>query len=400
MTSPALRHPQLLATAAQSRAVEEAFLRLERWGSARHWEGTDPYDGLNATRFAGLFRHTALGRRGLTQAVKRSPLDLRPLFGIPPACSAMATALIASAYAAQRLLPEEDSRRKLETMVDLLLAQRLGSSDEPCWGYHFDVQTRVFFYPKGSPNTIASAFAGFALLDAYARTGKRELLALAQGTAEFFVNHVPQTSAKVGAFFGYLPGDRTPIHNSNLLAATLLARVAHEIASKDLRERAQRAVNYTVSHQRPDGSWPYGEVRGLDWTDNFHTAYVLTCLEYCRRAGLQGCEDALEAGLAYYLRAFFDRAGAPKYYPDSLYPVDSQCAAEGIRTFALIADQHPSYREPALRAFLYAENKLLGPDGAYVFQRRRLWTNRQAHIRWVQAPFMLALAVLSSLLRS
>jgi hypothetical protein len=373
-----------------SDAVGAAFLRLERWGWERSWTGSDPYDGLNATRLFGPLKRTVLGRRLLTQAVKRSPFDLRPLLGIPPARSAAAVALVASAYATQRILPEDDSARKLDHMLDVLLAERLPGYDEPCWGYHFDVQTRVFFYPRGAPNTIATAFAGFALLDAYGRIGRAELLEQAEGAARFFVRHVPQTEAPNGAYFGYLVGDRTPIHNASVLVAALLARVADETGSADLHERAQRAVDYTVAHQRPDGSWPYGDLPHLGWVDNFHTAYLLQCLHACWRSGLERCEDALRSGLRYYGSALFLPDGTPKYTPDSVYPVDGQCAAEAIRTFATASEL-----DLAARSFAYAQQKLARGDGAYVFQRERLWTNPQPHIRWVEAPFLVALAVLS-----
>ena len=371
-------------------AVGEAFLRLERWGWERQWAGTDPYDGLNATRLAGPFRRSVTGRRLLTQAVKRSPLDLRPALGIPRARSAAAAALVASSYATQRILPDDDTARKLDHMLDVLLEERLPGYDEPCWGYHFDVQTRVFFYPRGAPNTIVTAFAGLALLDAHARTGRPELLEHAEAVARFFVRHVPQTATPEGAYFGYLVGDRTPIHNASMLVAALLARVADQTGSDDARERAQRAVDYTVAHQRPDGSWSYGELPHLGWVDNFHTAYVLECLAACRDSGLERCEDAFRAGLRYYASALFLPDGTPKYMPRSVYPIDGQCAAEAIRTFATAGNL-----DFARRSFEYAQRCLARGDGAYVFQRERLWTNRQPHIRWVQAPFLLALATLS-----
>jgi hypothetical protein len=352
--------------------------------------GSDPYDGMNATRLAGPLKGSVIGRRLLTQAVKRSPIDLRPRLGIPPTRSAAAVALVASAYAIQQILPEDDTARKLDHMLEALLAERLPGYDEPCWGYDFDVQTRVFFYPRGAPNTIATAFAGFAFLDGYTRTARAELLGHAEGAARFFVRHVPQTEGEEGAHFGYLVGDRTPIHNANMLVAALLARVGHETGSGELRERAQRAADYTLIHQRPDGSWPYGELPHLDWVDNFHTAYVLDCLDACRRSGLERCEDGLRAGLRFYASALFLRDGTPKYTPDSVYPIDGQCAAEAIRTFAIAGEL-----DLAARSFAYAQRRLARGDGAYVFQRERLWTNRQPHIRWVEAPFLLALATLS-----
>lgn len=377
-------------------AVADAFIRLERWGWQRHWHGGDPYDGLNATRFVGPLKQSVLGRRLITQTVKRSPLDLRPLLGIQPGRSAATAALVASAYAIQSILPEDETAAKLDYMLETLLDQRLPGYEEPCWGYHFDVQTRVFFYPQGAPNTIVSAFAGFALLDAYERTRRPELLELTDAVARFFVRNVPQTETNSGAFFGYLVGDRTPIHNASMLVAALLARVAHKTASHDLRERAQRAVDFTVARQRPDGSWPYGERPHLDWIDNFHTAYVLMCLDICRRNGLERCDEALAAGLRYYASVLFLADGTPKYHPASVYPIDGQCAAEAIRTFTLASDFDRVYRELADRAFAYAQRMLARHDGAYVFQRERLWTNRQPHVRWVEAPFLTALATLSA----
>ena len=377
-----------------SASVADAFVRLERWGWERAWRGSDPYEALNATRLAGPLRRSVPGRRILTQAVKRSPVDLRPILGIRPERSAAAIALATSAYAVQRILPEEETAEKLDAIVEALLSERLESPVGASWGYPFDVQTRVFFYPRGAPNTIATAFAGFALLDAHARRGRGELLELAEAAAQFFVETVPQTEAETGAYFGYLVGDRTPIHNANMLVAALLARVAARIESRDLRDRAQAAVDYTVARQRADGSWPYGERPDLAWIDGFHTAYVLESLDACRRSGLDRCEDALASGLGFYAQALFLEDGTPKYTPTSVYPVDGQCAAEAIRTFALAADTDPAYRRLALRSFEHAERELARGDGAYVFQRRRRWTNRQPHVRWVEAPFLLALATL------
>ena len=373
-------------------AAASAFLRLDRWGWQRGWEGSDPYDGLNATRIASPLKQSVLGRRVLTQAVKHSPLDLRPILGIRPSRSATATGLLVSAYAIQPLLDAEQTEARLGRLLEVMLGDRLSQFDEPCWGYHFDVQTRVFFYPKGSPNTIATAFAGLALLDAHARIGSGDLLDTARGVADFFAVHVPQTEAASGAYFGYLVGDRTPIHNANMLVAAFLARVSHLTRDRVLAYRAQAAVDYTVAHQRRDGSWPYGEEPGLAWVDNFHTAYVLLCLDICRRCGLSGCEESLERGLHYYESNFFRRDGAPRYYPGSTYPVETQCAAEALRVFSLVADRDSRYELAAERTLRYTLQALARPDGAFVFRRERFWVNRQAHVRWVQAPLLAAFA--------
>ena len=370
----------------------DSLRRLEAWGHAQDWKGADPYDGLNATRFAAPLRRRAFGRRVLTQVVKRSPLDLRPALGIPPTHNAGAVAHVVSAYARDGFLPSAEARTKLERGVDLLDGLRLDGFEQPCWGYPFDVQTRVFFYPRGAPNSIATSFAGQALVDAYEATGDPVLLELAEAVGDFFLEHVPQTEDGDGAYFGYLVGDRTPIHNANVLVCALLARVAAHVGRNDFRAAASKGVLYTVRRQRLDGSWPYGERPDLGWVDGYHTGYVLDALLTCRDAGLDEIDERLlRHGLEYYRRELVLPDGRPKFTNTSLYPIDSQCVAQGIQTFALAARDDSSFLADAWRVFRYARARMQRRDGAFVVQRRRLWVNPTPHVRWAAAPMLLAL---------
>jgi hypothetical protein len=330
----------------------------------------------------------------VTQVVKRSPLDLRPLLGVRPAQSAAALAQVLSACALGSFIAEEERPGRIAHLVRRLEECRCEGFDEPCWGYHFDVQTRVFFYPKGSPNTIATAFAGLALLDAHEATGEARSLDLAMGAGEFFLAHVPQTEAGTGAYFGYLAGDRTPIHNANMLVCALLARLARHTGRGDMRATAEAGVEYAVAHQRADGSWPYGEEPHLSWVDGFHTGYVLDCLMDCVEAGTAG-GAAVERGLAYYRDRLFLADGTPRYFPSSTYPVDSQCVAQGIQTFARAARSRPEHARTAWSVFGFALRKMRRADGAFCFQRRRLWRNPAPHVRWSEAPMLLALTHLA-----
>jgi hypothetical protein len=369
-----------------------AAVALVRWAAERDWTGPDPYEGLNATRMPFAMRRNPWGRRLVIQTVKRSPVDLRRLLGIRPGRNAVALGSFVASYARNGFLPEEAARTRLRRTLTLLREERSPGFEEACWGYHFDVQTRVFFYPRGAPNTIATAFAALGLLDAYERTGTEEALALALGAGDFFLRHVPQTGAGRGAYFGYLAGDRTPIHNANMLASAVLARLWRHSGRADLLHAARAGVEYTVGLQRPDGSWPYGERRGLSWVDNFHTGYVLDCLMECLDAGIdRGTGDALSRGLLFYRDALFLADGTPKYTSTSTYPIDVQCAAQGIQTFARAAARGLDFGDNAWAVYRYAIARLLRDDGAFVFQRRRLWTNRTPHVRWGAAPMLLAL---------
>ena len=261
---------------------------LERWGSAHDWGGTDPYDGLNATRVTRPLRGSPIALRLLTQAVKRSPVDLHPLLGIRRERSATTLAHAISAYARNGFLAEDVAHSMLRRCMRGLAAMRCDTYAEPCWGYHFDVQTRVFFYPRTSPNTIATAFAGLSLLDAHETWAEEGALELACGAGEFFLRRVPQTPTDKGAYFGYLPRDRTPIHNANMLVCAFLARLSACSGREDFRSAASVGVAYTVCRQGADGSWPYGAEPYLGWIDSFHTGYVLDALLTCLQAGVGG----------------------------------------------------------------------------------------------------------------
>jgi len=375
--------------------LAEVIRALDAWGSAREWCGTDPYDGLNAQRFR-LLQRTVTGRRLLTQLIKRSPIDLRRPLHIPPGRSAAALAHVLAAYARTKTLDSPERRTKIAAMVSLLAASRCRQYEHACWGYHFDVQTRAFFYPVGEPNTIATAFVGLALLDAHSAVGDSQALQLATSAATYFLDYVPQTDAGGGgAYFGYLTGDRTPIHNANMLVSALLARVGAATGDRKTLEAARRGVTYTAARQRPDGSWPYAETPRLRWIDSFHTGYVLEALMACRAAGIDPDNSVIEKGLAFYRNQLFSDDGTPRYSTTSLYPIDAQCVAQGIQTFALATSYGP-YADFAWTVYDFAMQHMRLPDGSFLFQRRRYWTNRAAHVRWGAAPTLLALTHLES----
>jgi hypothetical protein len=373
--------------------ARELARRLEAWGRERSWRGSDPYDGLNARRaLLRPLQRGALGRRLLIQTVKRSPIDLRSLLAVRPAASAASLAWVVSAYSRGGFLSDDERHSRLRLAIRQLQSLRCRGFEAPCWGYHFDVQSRVFFYSSSTPNTIATGFAGLALLDAHTALEDEELLDQARSVGDFFLAEIPQTEADPGAYFGYLPGDRSPIHNSNLLVASLLARLAGASGEERFAAAAVKAATYSVARQRPDGSWPYGERPNLGWVDGFHTGYVLDALRACVDVGGGEIEQAWRRGLAYYRRHLFLDDGTPKYYAQKVHPIDAQCASQGIQTLAIAAAHEPLAEELAWKVFAFVRRRMIGSDGLPVFQLRRHWSNQTPHPRWVVAPMLLALS--------
>ena len=353
--------------------ISDAVTRIRLWGEARDWRGYDPYDGLNSP--VARLLPTRTGRRLLTQAVKLSPLNLRPLLGIAPDWNPKAIALVASAYA--RLGEREHAARWL----DHLLQNRATADDSaPAWGYNFPVETRFFAYPRNAPNTIATSFAAQALLDGWELLGEERWGDAAHATARWLESWMLSQHAG-RAFFRYVPGEDEVIHNANVLACAVLARAARVLGDAPLLEPAREALATTLRAQRKDGSWPYAEGPEA-WADNFHTGYVLESLVPFPEARAQ-----LELGLRYWERAFFLPDGTPKYFPDRLYPVDAHCYAQAVETWLAVGRFEAAERS----AHVLIEH-MLDPAGYVHFQRRRFWTSRVPLVRWSTAPAFRALA--------
>lgn len=389
-TSVATRAPAPSARAERIGDVLAVVRSLEQWGRARDWRGSDPYDGLTAERLPELLRRNGMARRLVQQLVKRSPLDLRPALGIPADENAAALAWIVSGYALGGFREDALEHARMTQLLERLELLRSRDHVEPSWGYHWPFASRVFHKPAQAPNTIATTYAGIALLDAWERSGDPRLLETAVEVGWFFVRHVPQTPGPGGAFFGYWPGDTTPVHNANLHVCGLLARLYAACGEPEFAARARRGVGFALARQRDDGAWRYGEWPNLGWVDNFHTGYVLDSLRMCLDAGIDDAiAPALDRCMAHYRAHLFLADGTPKYYEDGVWPIDSQCMAQAIQTFAIGADRDPTLIDDALRTFDWSCAHMRRDDGAFIFQRRPRWANRAAHMRGTVTSMLL-----------
>ena len=46
-----------------------------------------------------------------------------------------------------------------------------------------------------------------------------------------------------------------------------------------LAEEARKTAYFVISNQNNDGSWYYGKRSTTEWIDNYHTGYILECLD-------------------------------------------------------------------------------------------------------------------------
>jgi hypothetical protein len=397
-------------------SCEQASTRLLRYCRSESWAGYDPYDALNSNIARLSPARQKIARTFLTQLIKRSPFNFRPLLGIKKALNPKGVALAARAIIllAERsghtfppdLLGEtdrasnrlDDTRDSFDTDLRFLLNKletlRSKAYREACWGYNFDWQSRAFFAPRGTPNVVCTVFAAHAALDWYKKSGSARALELATSGCRFLLDRINRTGEGDLHCFSYTPLDRSRVHNVNLLAAELLARVSSEIGDAEYRDAAERGVSYTLSRQRSDGSWPYGEAASQGWIDSFHTGFVLVSLKHiCAYLGRGDWLESLKAGYQFYNDRLFLADGTPSYYHDKLYPIDVHSAAQAVITFVEMTDLMPDANRMASRAVEWAINNLQDRAGFFYFQRHRFYTIKTSYMRWSQAWMLYALSL-------
>ena len=411
-------------------SLQRAHEELWKYCRAQGYAGYDPYDGLNSRFFqATPLKNSRAARLSWIQFHKRSPINFRRLVAVPRERNAKAIALFALAALADfRRHPTKENEIEARELLDDLIWMGLKGFKGACWGYNFDWQSRSFFVPRGTPTIVPTAFAARALCEAAEVLSRDEYLPFARTTCDFILtdlNRSEETSDEV--CFSYSPLDRTEVFNASLLAGEALAKIGDLLNEQSLIDWAQRTALYVVRRQQADGSWAYGADSYQSWSDNFHTAFILTSLsriidsshasqvgkgglpppgfqideERAQAAlpdlrGGQGAfldfESALQRGYEFWSNRFFLANGWPKYFPDRLYPVDCHSAASAIVALVELRGRIPNTLTLAKQIAEWAIQNLRDGRGSFYYQRRRFYPVRIPYMRWSEAWMIYALA--------
>jgi hypothetical protein len=322
----------------------------------------------------------------------------RKLLGVKKQINAKAMALFARAYL--NLYKKRNDRRYLEKglyCLNWLLENQSKGYSGHCWGYPFHWQSRILF-PKGTPSGVVTSTAAHAFLDAYELLGEKKHLGVANGCCSFILNDL--NTDEIGddeVCFSYTPLDHFHVHNANLLSASVLLRVFTHTGEEKYRRSAISAMNFTVRDQNDDGSWYYWgpPERPFISIDNYHTGFVLECLNIGRRA-LRNQFDHLKAlrkGLEFYGNNLFLKDGTPKLLHDSIYPIDIHSCSQGMITFSELADFEPRYLSKAEKVAEWTIVHMQDKEGCFYHRICESQdVDKTAYIRWGQAWMIRALS--------
>jgi hypothetical protein len=378
---------------------------LWKWCRTEGLAGYDPFDGLNSRFFQALpLKNSRVARLAWTQFHKRSPSNFRTLVGIPRERNAKAIALFALAALADfRRDPTKENEIEARELLDDLIWMGLKGFSGACWGYNFDWQSRSFFAPRGTPTIVPTAFAARALCEAAEVLSREEYLPFARTICDFILNDLKRTEeTKDEVCFSYSPLDQTRVFNASLLAGETLATIGKLLGEASLIEWARRTALYVVRRQQQDGSWAYGADSHQSWSDNFHTAYILTSLSRIDAAlsepgavatgSSHQFDSALRRGYDFWTERFFLGNGWPKYFPDRLYPADIHSTASAIVALVELRGRIPGTVMLADKIANWAIDNLRDASGFFYYQRRRFYKVRIPYMRWSEAWMIYALS--------
>src|SRR5216684_7980978 len=245
-------HMPLAQSLPTDNQLEAKILKLLAYCQANDWAGYDPYDAANSKAFSALpFLNSRFPRLVLTQALKRSPIDIRRLLLIPKTQNPKAIGLFLSAFLKLSRIGMPKVGDLVELMIERLIALRSQGIPYWCWGYNFPWQTRTIVVPKGAPNLVCTAFVGNALMDAYEQRRDPRCLSMAMSTAEYILDELYWTDGKSIAGFSYpLPHLRNQVPNANFLGAAFLFRVHKHTGEQKFVAPALRVARYAAAKQR------------------------------------------------------------------------------------------------------------------------------------------------------
>ncbi|HPO16614.1 MAG TPA: hypothetical protein PLI09_24470 [Candidatus Hydrogenedentes bacterium] len=381
--------------------AQEWVSELDTWIRTHGLCGYDPFD-IKQARLLRMIQTSPFLRKTGTALCDLFPNGMRRILRVSPTENPKAHALTAlGCLRLFELTQEQSFLDRALGHLDWLRQHASAGFHGLCWGYPFDVFGKGVDTPAGTPVGVISAIAGQAFLRAYELTKETAPLDDAQSIAQFMLQDLPRMDETDGACcFGYTPTDRRRVHNANLLVVEHLTRVGALTGDSAYTEAAEPALQFSLTHQREDGAWPYGEFAPgepfernlMELVDHHHTGFVLRALHGIYKVkNDERLYDALRKGFKFYQK-LVDPGGIPlnEY---GRYPVDIHACAECLLCCSIISESLAGAKNIAIRSMRWSWYSMRDPESGAVFYRKYPFhTTRIIFPRWGVAWMYWALA--------
>ncbi len=373
--------------------IETAISKLMDHMVRNSYRGYDPYDVLRSPVFKWPVMRSRFFRFGAQQVTKRVPFSFRKLLQVPRGLNPVTLGLSLQAYTYLRetypdRAPQFD--REIDKITSLLKEVRSNGYSGICWGYDFDWEARYTTINAYVPTSVATGIITNAMFENYLFTGNKELLDMCRDACKFIMHDLKKSYEGDCFCYSYSPVDKQFVYNASMKAARLLSQVYSVDGDTSMQEEASKAVEYVVTNQQADGSWSYSNHDARTWCDNYHTGYILDCLDsYISNTGDQRFRSSLEKGFKFYKDHFFEDDSIPKFYHNKTFPIDTTAAAQSILTLSRFEEV-----ELANKVASWFITSMQSKSGAFYFRKHRHYIDRQIFMRWSNAWMFVGLSYL------
>ena len=377
-----------------SKELSESVSLLTKYIEDNNYRGYDPYDALKSPLFRlPVLRSNKILRFLSQQFVKRAPINLRSVLFIKKGYNPVAIGLCIQAYAYQYALATKKADMFLQKIkfltheLELLIPSGFSGA---CWGYDFDWEARNAKIPAYQPTVVATGIITNALYNAYVITGITKCRELVISSAEFILKDLNRYYVEDSFIFSYSPFDQQKVFNASMKGVRLLAQ-AFALTNYELfKVEATKALNFVLKYQDADGSWPYSLASEGGWIDNYHSGYILDCLdEYATLTNDTTIEHTLKKGYEFYAKHFVTEEGIPPFYHNKIYPVDCTSASQSILTLCRYGDT-----DKAMKVAKWMMDNMQSEKGNFYFRKFRHYTIKTSFMRWSDAWMFVALSYL------
>ena len=354
------------------------------------YKGYNKYDALDSKFLNAISFGNKYLRLLYSQAVMRSPVNIRPVFFVPKTRNPKGIALFAMAYMNRyKAFNDPGDLQEAETLLGWLLDHPSDFEPGLCWGYQHPWQDVGFFAPAHFPNRVVTFFVTSALLQAYEITANLKYLKAAQKTVPFFLD-APNIIFENDEMkcMSYVPDKRVTwiVMDVSILTGSVLSRINRHAPDERLNTESRKLVHFVVDKQTDYGAWYYTHPAHDHPRkhDNYHTGYIVDAIyDYSENSGDHSFMDNYRRGVAYYRDQLFLPNGAPRWANDKSYPYDVHGSAQGIISFTKAAKFDQAYTGLPEKIAGWAIDNMQHPEkGFFYYQKTALFRKPFTLMRW------------------
>ncbi len=380
------------------------FNKLEEWILKNNYESYDICDikglplFLTLSKISNKYKFGKYIEYPVSWIANKFTDKTRRIFGIEKKVYPQAQALIARAY----IKVYKDFKKKiyLDKSLEILkwlLENRISSFKYYCWGQPYAWFSRKLI-PAYTPRTTVTSQVANAFLDAYEISNDNSYLDVANSICLFYINELNHNvDDDNNICFSYTTLDNYNIHNASILASSTLIRTWYHTKNEKFKDYGIRALNYTLEHQNPDGSWYYwGPPDKFNYIiDNYHTGFILESLCMIKKySGNEFNHDlAINKGLKYYIDNLFTKDYIPKLRHNQTFPVDIQSCAQSIITFGELEEFNTVLKEIKEKVANWTINNMFDNEGYFYYRFLNSGKiDKTPYIRWSESWMLRALS--------